>query len=171
MTMLLERNRAALSQADVCTFLYREARLLDDRDWDAWLDCYTPDAEYWMPAWTDDDELTTDPHSQISLIYYPNRQGLEDRVYRLKTGRSSASMPEARTTHAINNVEILAERDGQIELRYNWHTLSHRMRQTSQFFGTAFCTLGMSGDRIRILKKKIVLKNDYIHQVVDIYHL
>ena len=49
--------------------------------------------------------------------------------------------------------------------------LSHRLQQTSQFFGTAFCTLDTRGDAIRIVKKRIVLKNDYIHQVVDIYHL
>lgn len=171
MTALLERSRTGLSYDAVCAFLYREARLLDDRDWDAWLDCYAPQVEYWMPAWTDDDELTSDPQTEISLIYYPSRQGLEDRVYRLKTGRSSASMPEARTAHAISNVEILAEREGAIELRYNWHTLSHRLQQTSQFFGTAFCTLDTSGDAPRILKKKVVLKNDYIHQVIDIYHI
>lgn len=169
--VLLEPAGAAIPYADVCAFLYREARLLDDRDWDAWLECYAPDVEYWMPAWTDDDELTRDPQAEISLIYYANRQGLEDRVYRLKTGRSSASTPEARTCHAITNVEILAERDGLVELRYNWHTLSHRLQQTSQFFGTAFCTLDTRGDAIRIVKKRIVLKNDYIHQVVDIYHL
>ncbi|MES2495995.1 MAG: benzoate 1,2-dioxygenase small subunit [Pseudomonadota bacterium] len=171
MTLLLDRGATDLSHADVCAFLYREARLLDDRDWDAWLDCYAPDVEYWMPAWTDDDELTRDPHSEISLIYYANRQGLEDRVYRLKTGRSSASTPEARTSHAVNNVEILARHDGRIDLRYNWHTLSHRLRETSQYFGTAFCTLDTIGDAIRILKKTIVLKNDYIHQVIDIYHI
>ena len=171
MTVMLEHSHTAMSHADICSFLYREARLLDDRDWDAWLECYAHDVEYWMPAWTDDDELTRDPDSEISLIYYSNRKGLEDRVYRLNTERSSASTPEARTSHAISNIEILAERDGRVDLRYNWHTLSHRMKQTSQFFGTAHCTLDIGGDAIRILKKTIVLKNDYIHQVVDIYHL
>lgn len=33
----------------VCAALYREARLLDDRQWDAWLTCYTEDVTYWMP--------------------------------------------------------------------------------------------------------------------------
>ena len=60
-------------------FLFREVRHLDDRQFEEWLQLYAPDAEYWMPAWDDDDQLTNDPHSQISLIYYPNRNGLEDR--------------------------------------------------------------------------------------------
>ncbi|MGE4430187.1 MAG: benzoate 1,2-dioxygenase small subunit [Sphingobium sp.] len=171
MTMTLEKERSGSSYRDLCAFLYHEARLLDDRLWDEWLECYGEDVEFWMPAWTDDDELTTDPHSQISLIYYANRKGLEDRVYRLKTERSSASTPEARTCHAVNNVEILARREGQVDLRYNWHTLSHRYQQTAQFFGTTFLTLDVSGDAPKILKKKIILKDDYIHQVIDIYHI
>lgn len=75
----------------VRAFLHREARLLDDRDFDAWIECYHPDAEYWMPSWDDDHELTTDPQTEISLIYYANRGGLEDRVFRIKTDRSSAT--------------------------------------------------------------------------------
>ncbi|MBN0653703.1 hypothetical protein JTM24_33900, partial [Pseudomonas aeruginosa] len=46
---------------------------------------------------------------EISLIYYPNREGLEDRVYRIKTERSGASTPEPRTTHIISNVELMGE--------------------------------------------------------------
>lgn len=171
MSDILERGGVALSYRDVCAFLYREARLLDDRAWDEWLECYSPDVDFWMPAWTDDDALTTDPDSQISLIYYSNRRGLEDRIYRLRTGRSAASVPEPRTCHAVNNVEILAAREGRIDLRYNWHTLSHRAAQTSEFFGTTFCTLDTAGEAPCIAAKKVVLKNDYIHQVIDIYHV
>ncbi|OHD03649.1 MAG: benzoate 1,2-dioxygenase small subunit [Sphingomonadales bacterium RIFCSPLOWO2_12_FULL_63_15] len=171
MTLVLNKDRATLSHQDICAFLYREARLLDDRALDEWLDCYAEDAEYWMPAWTDDDALTTDPHSQISLIYYGNRKGLEDRVYRLKTERSSASTPEARTSHFIANVEVLDTRADAIDLRYNWHTLSHRYQQTQQFFGTTFVTLDTAGVTPKILKKTIVLKDDYIHQVIDVYHV
>lgn len=171
MTLVLNKDQATLSYQDICAFLYREARLLDDRAFDEWLDCYAEGVEYWMPAWTDDDALTTDPHSEISLIYYGNRNGLEDRVYRLKTERSSASTPEARTSHFITNIEVLETRSDAIDLRYNWHTLSHRYQQTQQFFGTTFVTLDTAGETPKILNKKIVLKDDYIHQVIDVYHV
>ena len=157
--------------AEVRAFLFREARLLDDRQWAEWLECYAPDCIYWMPAWTDDDELVTDPQSEISLIYYANRQGLEDRVYRLQTERSSASTPEPRTTHMLANIELLEDRGDTLDLRYNWHTLSHRLKVTSQFFGTTFCTLWRNGAGLAISNKKVILKNDYIHQVIDIYHV
>lgn len=158
--------------AAISAFLYREARHLDDREWEAWLDLYALDVQYWMPAWDDDDQLTEDPLSQISLIYYPNRNGLEDRVFRIKTERSSASMPEPRTNHMVTNVEVLEDRGEDVDVRYNFHTLSHRYKKTDQFFGTIFVTLrrGANGQFL-ISRKKIVLKDDYISQVIDIYHI
>jgi benzoate/toluate 1,2-dioxygenase beta subunit len=155
----------------IVDFLYREARLLDDRQWDEWLTCYAPEAIYWMPAWDDDDQLTEDPQSEISLIYYPNREGLEDRIFRIRTERSSASMPEPRTNHHVNNVEILRESECSVDVRFNWHTLSHRYKETQTFFGTSFYTIDSSGDDLWILNKKVILKNDYIRQVIDIYHV
>ncbi|HCR98348.1 MAG: benzoate 1,2-dioxygenase small subunit [Halomonas sp.] len=161
----------SISYHELQAFLYREARLLDDREWDEWLALYRKDAEYWMPAWDDDDQLTRDPHSEISLIYYPNREGLEDRVYRIKTERSGASMPEPRTTHQVTNIEILSQDDDTVELRFNWHTLSHRYKKTDSFFGSSFYTLDVSGEMPLITRKVVQLNNDYIHQVIDVYHV
>ena len=89
----------------------------------------------------------------------------------MKTERSSASTPEARTSHFIANVQILDAQPDIVNLRYNWHTMSHRYQKTQQFFGTTFVTLDVSGEAPKILKKKIVLKDDYIHQVIDVYHI
>ena len=160
-----------LTHEQIAAFLYREARLLDDRDFDAWLPCYSPRAEFWMPAWDDDDSLVENPQTEISLIYYPNREGLEDRVFRIKTERSSASLPEPRTSHNLSNIEVLSQADDRIELRFNWHTLSHRYKTTDSYFGTSFYTLDTSGEAPVIARKKVVLKNDYIHQVIDVYHI
>ncbi|MFJ5960761.1 benzoate 1,2-dioxygenase small subunit [Arthrobacter sp. KFRI-F3372] len=154
----------------VRAFLYREARLLDDRQFDEWLDCYHQDSEFWMPAWDVDDQLTQDPQNEISLIYYDNRGGIEDRVFRIKTDRSSAtSLPEPRTGHNITDVEVMANDGGRVEVRFNWYTLYFRYNTTDTYFGTSFYTIDLSGPEPVILKKKVVLKNDYIHHVVDVY--
>lgn len=162
----------SITRTEIEDFLYYEARLLDDRDFEAWLECYDPEAEYWMPAWDVDDELTTNPQEEISLIYYPTRAGLEDRVFRIRTERSSAtSIPEPRTNHYLNNVEILERREGEVDVRFNWISYYFRYNTTDHYFGTTFVTLDTSGDDLKILKKKIILKNDYIHHVVDIYQV
>ncbi|MFE0426947.1 benzoate 1,2-dioxygenase small subunit [Streptomyces sp. NPDC058953] len=175
---LLERVRG---------FLYREARHLDDREFERWLECYHPDAEFWMPAWADDGELTTDPRREISLIYYPTRAGLEDRVFRIRTDRSSAtSLPEPRTGHNITQVEIVGRggetggtgdtggtggTGGTVDIRFNWFTLYYRYQTVDTYFGTSYYTLDLGGPEPLITRKKVVLKNDYVHHVVDVYHV
>ena len=173
--MTAATTTTATGTVDVGTveqFLYREARYLDDREFERWLECYHPDVEFWMPAWDDNDELTTDPQTEISLIYYANRGGLEDRVFRIRTDRSAAtSIPEPRTGHNITNVEITAQRGSEVDVRFNWFTLYFRYNTVDTYFGTSFYTLDFSGEQPLITSKRVVLKNDYIHHVVDIYHV
>ncbi len=136
----------AVTIDDVRKFLYAEARALDDRDWDAWLACYAPHATFHMPAWDDDDLLTEDPQTEISLIYYGSKQGLEDRVFRIRTERSSAtSLPEPRTSHNISNVEIVSQENGVLNVRFNWFNLSYRYKTTDSYFGTSFYTIDATG--------------------------
>lgn len=164
-------NIDQVSLENIAQFLYREARFLDDEQWDQWLACYSPSACFWMPAWDDDDRLTEDPQSEISLIYYPDRQGLEDRVFRIKTERSSATMPDTRTCYNISNIEII-ERDGdKVTVRFNWNTLSFRYKNSYSYFGMSRYVIDFSATQPQILNKYVVLKNDYINQVIDIYHL
>lgn len=166
-----ERRMKTIDLADIQAFLYRESRLLDDKAWDAWLDCYRADAVFWMPSWDDADALVTDPQREISLIYYPNRQGLEDRVFRIKTERSSATVPDTRTSHNIANVERESA-DGDVHtVRFNWHTLSYRYKTVSSYFGMSRYAIDFSGDAPKIVSKYVVLKNDYINQLIDIYHI
>ena len=156
----------------VSRFIGQEAMALDDKDWDAWLALYHEEAEYWVPAWDDHERPTADPQNEVSLIYYPNREGLEDRIYRIKTERTGAtSIPEPRTTHQVSNLEVLSQAGDKVELRFNWQTLNHRYKETQTFFGTSFYTLDVSGDAPLIERKTVILNNDYIHQVIDVYHV
>ncbi|MFW8636001.1 benzoate 1,2-dioxygenase small subunit [Cribrihabitans pelagius] len=162
----------ALSFDEIQAFLFAEARALDDRDWDTWLTFYHKDCPFWMPAWDDEDLLTEDPQNEMSLMYYPDRAGIEDRVFRIKTDRSSAtSLPEPRTSHNISNIEVLSREGAEIRLRFNWHTLSYRYGETDQHWGTSFYTVSTGGAKPLITSKKVILKNDRIHHVIDVYHI
>ena len=144
-----------LSYNDIQAFLYAEARAQADKRWADWLAFYADDVDYYMPSWDDDDTLTSNPHNEVSLIYYPSKQGLEDRVFRIETDRSSASTPDTRYNRSISNVEILAQDENSVDL----------------YFGTARYLLDTSGPKPLIKKKYIVLKNDYIHHMLDVYHI
>jgi len=161
-----------LSIEEVRQFLFQEARYLDDKQWDEWLALYAPDVQFWMPSWDDDDRLVTDPAREVSLIYYPHKGGLEDRVFRIRTERSSAtSLPEPRTSHNISNVEIMTQTDDACTVRCNWLTLNFRYKTVDTYFGTSTYVLDTTGPSPMIRNKYVVLKNDYIHHVIDIYHV
>jgi benzoate/toluate 1,2-dioxygenase beta subunit len=57
------------------------------------------------------------------------------------------------------------------DVRFNWFTLYYRYQQTDTYFGTSFYRIDFSGRTPLITRKKVVLKNDHVHHVVDIYHV
>lgn len=155
----------------VSDLLYREGACLDAQQWDEWLALYTEDCEYWMPAWDGDHELTTDPKSQMSLIYYDSRRGLEERIVRIRSGLSAASTPLPRTSHMVSNVR-LGERAGEeLTVTAQWQTHAFRHQESQTFYGRCEYRLRAVGGEWRIARKKIILLNDVITTALDIYHI
>src|SRR5579864_7992245 len=84
-------------------FLYYEAELIDERDYERWLDLFLPDGLYWLPSSTTD----LDPATQISIIYDDDR-ARRLRVERLLSGKRDGQIPPSLTCHAISNVRVRA---------------------------------------------------------------
>ena len=152
-----------------CAFIALEGRLLDARDWDAWLALYREDCEYWVPAWADEYEPTRDPTRELSLIYYGDRGGLEDRVFRLRTGRSLASTPLPRTAHLSTVTAVEAGEGGRLVVHSNWATYSYRLEKQHVFFGQQRHEIVVDEGDWRIAKRHILVANDKIPNVMDIY--
>lgn len=151
-----------------------DGMLIDERRWDDWLNLYAPEAQFWIPTWATDETLTDSHETQISHIFYGARAGLEDRVARLRTRRSPASNPLARTSHLIGNtapVEDEPVAKGILRLRSSWtcHVHYPRSRESHPFFGRVDHDLRREGSRWVITRKKVVLLNDYIPAVLDFY--
>lgn len=150
--------------------IHREARLLDEQRWDQWLALYEAGAEFWIPAWDGEHVLTENPQAEISLMYYGDRTGLEDRVFRLRTGLSSASTPLPRTAHLVANLEVAADAEGDAVVHSSFLTTSFRLRQTHAFAGRYEHRLRRAADRQwRIAGKKVVVINDLIPGLLDFY--
>ncbi len=157
--------------AEAVALLHLEAMLLDERDWDAWLALYEEDAEFWMPAWKSESEPTSDPMKELSMIYYDSRAGLEDRVQRIRSGKSVASTPLRRTAHMVGNV-MLADNAGEligVKSSFNVHVYDTRRKTQHVFFGRTTHGLVRREEGLRIRRKKIILANDCIPTMLDIY--
>lgn len=152
--------------------LQKEAACLDEQRWDDWLALYCEDCEYWMPTWKDDDVLASDPQREISHIYYPNRAGLEDRVLRIQSGKSPASVPAPRTAHILGAILLLEPPSAsRMRLRSSWvtHVYFPRSSASHAFFGSSEHELLLRSGEWRIRRKKIILANDYIPAMLDVY--
>jgi benzoate/toluate 1,2-dioxygenase beta subunit len=154
----------------VSRLLGREALMLDEKDWDGWLGLYTEDAVYWVPAWDDRERLTADPNREISLIYYPNRGGLEDRVFRIRSGRSSASTPGARTSHMFTLLSV-SEKGELLQARTSWSVTSVLEGAVATYHGSAHYDLVPAGDSFVIKRKETIIVNDLAQTMLDVYSI
>ena len=164
---------AALMAAGV-EMLSREAAFLDERRWDEWVALFAPDCEFWVPSWTAEGTLTGNPQTELSLMYFAGRGGLEDRIVRIRSGRSPAALPLPRTTHVVSNILPLEPPHPQrIRLRSSWacHAFFPLMEASHTFFGRAEYDLILRNEAWLIAKKKTILENDRIPMAIDIYCL
>lgn len=82
-------------------FLYREARLLDTRQFDDWLDLWASEGMYWVPH----EPGQTSPRDHISL-FWEDATLREVRVRRITNSRNWSQQPSTRTARNIGNVMI-----------------------------------------------------------------
>jgi 3-phenylpropionate/cinnamic acid dioxygenase small subunit len=151
-----------------------EAALLDLGRWDEWLALFAGDVRYWVPTWRSDGQLTTDPQTELSYIFYESRRPLEDRVARFTSSNSPASNPAPRTTHVLSGLRLLqGSEPGLLRIGYSWatHIFFPQRKASHTFFGVQRETLIRRGESWLICEKTVVIQNDYIPTMLDVYCL
>jgi 3-phenylpropionate/cinnamic acid dioxygenase small subunit len=153
--------------------LYREARLLDCGEWDDWVAMYREDAVYWVPAWLDESETTSDPSTQVSLVYHDARRGLEERIARIESRKSITALPLPRTVHQISNLEAAETAPGEITCHsvFSIHVYDPRVAKEHVRHGRYQHTLTRHGEDWKIARKVITLVNDRVPTLLDFYSL
>lgn len=92
-------------RAEVEDFLYHEVALIDDWRLREWVDCFTDDGRYVIPA-LDCEPATAldgDPWSMLCLVA-DDRRLITARVDRLENVRAHAEHPRTRVRHLVTNV-------------------------------------------------------------------
>jgi benzoate/toluate 1,2-dioxygenase beta subunit len=152
--------------AAAAEFLYREARLLDTRKFGEWLDLFTDDAIFWVPAVGMDRVYTSEPETSLNFIYIAGRAGLEARVFRVESGGSLASNPLPHTRHLVTNVMVDAEGpDGMAVFANNQVVAFCEPRGQQILNGACEYLLRRENGGFRIAAKKVLL----LEYVIDGY--
>lgn len=165
-------------QIRVAQFLYREARLLDDRQFRDWYELLADDVKYWMPLRSSRFEKGTraikavaghdvqpDITNEREMAFLDEtKTSLRMRIERIETGMAWAEEPASRTRHMITNVEVAeADAQGMLTVYSNFAVFrSHLDIEEDCIVGQRKDLLRPHGDSWQIAKRTIVL----IHNVV-----
>ena len=144
--------------------LLEEARLLDERRFDAWLDLYTDDATYWMPAAWNQSNRT----HEVSL-FNDDRMTMQTRIGRLLHPRAHAQLPPSRTLHMVTNIRLAGTVDDL--QRVQSACLFHEFRAPDRTTLPALVEhrLRHDGTRLRIAWKRVdLLECDQPHRSLQI---
>jgi 3-phenylpropionate/cinnamic acid dioxygenase small subunit len=137
------------------SFLYREARLMDQHAYDEWLALWADDALYWIPSNEDD----YDPERHISIVY-ETRSRLEDRIARLKSGAAFAQDPKSRLSRVVSNVEIENDSGAETIVHSTFNLTALRRGRVDIFAGRTIHKLRSYEDSFKMAYKKVLLINN-----------
>ena len=158
----MDERSKKIGQDEAESFLYHEASLIDERRFDEWLNLFSDDCCYWVPA----NKYDVDVQREVSLIY-DLRPRLEDRVYRLKLPSILAQKPASRTVHLITNVQVSKADAGEILLRScfaihhlrdgDWRQVGLGIDPMGPLAGRYEHLLKLTNDGLKIRQKKVLL--------------
>ena len=138
-------------------FLYREARLLDERRFHEWLQLFSDDVHYRMTARSnryprsskaiailDADHYVEEDDADELGLFDEDIRTLTARVARLDTGMAWAEDPPSRTRHLITNIEVEPDSSGpEVTVHCNFIVYRSRGEIEQDFY------VGARQDRLR----------------------
>ena len=160
---------------EVEQFLYREARLLDERRFHEWLELFTDDVRYWMPGRSnrypkrskaivllDPDRYTEEELSREDelAILDETKETLGRRIARLDTGMAWAEDPPSRTRHMLSNIEVEpGDTATEIKVYANFMVYRNRSETEQDFYvGARQDVLRHVDGAWKIARRKIILE-------------
>lgn len=142
----------------VVEWLYAEAAMLDDGDFEGWLATLAPDISYQMPT-----RETVYPRDGSGFaahfgFFSENHASLSTRVKRLQTEQAWAEQPGSRTRHFVSNVMVQKAADDTFRVRCAF--MVTRIRSDlpyDMFTGERRDTLRPTKDGMKLVERFIYL--------------
>ena len=147
-------------------FLYRQADLLDTRQWQQWIDLFAADGVYWMPP--DASYKTWDGQP---AIFAEDRNLMTVRMNRVLHPDAWSQRPLWGTNHVVSNVVIdKSSAKGDLVVRSRFHMMELRRDDVRHFAGRYTHHLKKAKDGYRIKLQRVDMTNaeatyDYVLQV------
>lgn len=164
---------------EVERFLYREARLLDERRFHEWLALFTEDVHYWMggrsnryPRHSKAVKILDDTNYREDDVTAPHELAILDetlhtlrgRVACMDTGMAWAEDPPSRTRHLVTNVEVEpGAATGELAICSNFLVYRNRAETEQDLYaGVRYDTLRRVDGALKIARRRIVLDQSVV---------
>ena len=141
-----------MSETELTRFIYKEARLLDEKRFDEWYELFAEDGHYWVPASPDQ----PDPLNHNSLAY-EDKLLLKLRIERLKQPTAYSQKPASRCHHVLQTPEIEKSKKDEFLVRTNFIYTETRGDESQRYAAVAWHTL--VGEPLRIRLKRVDILN------------
>jgi len=153
------------TQRAVEQFLYQQSEILDTRQWQSFIDLFTPDGVYWVPITQDQTEWEGSPS-----IFAEDKLMMEVRMRRVLHPQAWSQAPMWATNHQVSNVVIEKETATEVQVRSRFHLMELRRDTVRHFGGTYKHTLVKSGGGYKIKLQRVDMFNsqapyEYVLQI------
>ena len=144
-----------LRETALCDFVAQEAALLDEGQYEQWLDLFTEDGRYWVPLLG---RFQEDAHSHNSIAY-EDRLLLQLRIQRLRDSCAHSQHPPSRCQHVlqISRVESVDEAAGTAVLRTPFLYIEARGEEQLMLAGSYRHLLVRTPEGLRMRQKRVDL--------------
>jgi 3-phenylpropionate/cinnamic acid dioxygenase small subunit len=150
---------------EVEQFLYRQAELLDAKQWQAWVDLFTDDGVYWMPP-----EPSHKTWDGMPAIFAEDKNLMTVRMKRVLHPDAWSQRPLWGTNHVVSNVQVLKSNGSEVQVRSRFHMMELRRDDVRHFAGSYQHHLVRTKDGYRVKLQRVDMTNaqaayDYVLQV------
>jgi 3-phenylpropionate/cinnamic acid dioxygenase small subunit len=139
---------------EVEAFLFRQAELLDGKSWQDFIDLFTADGVYWMPA---SPEQTT--WDGVPSIFAEDRNLMTVRMKRLTHPRAWSQAPMWGTSHLVGNVVVEKDDGDEIVARSRFHMMEFRRDASRHFAGSYRHHLRRTPEGLRLRLQRVDMVN------------
>jgi 3-phenylpropionate/cinnamic acid dioxygenase small subunit len=147
---------------DAITLINLEGDLLDQGEFNAWLELWRPEGLYVIPISSQENDFKN------NLNYaYDDQQMRAKRVHRLYSGESISTTPRARTLRTLSRFRLLSADEHKVVVRCAQSLWEHRKGNSRHYAADITYQLWRQGSHWLIQQKVIRLINsdDVLHSI------
>ncbi|SAK91803.1 aromatic-ring-hydroxylating dioxygenase subunit beta [Caballeronia fortuita] len=152
--MMDDRNALFSQQtfARAIEFIWREAEMLDRRDYRAWLELWDPQGFYVVPI----DPNATDFAATLNYAY-DDQHMRELRVQRMTSGYSASASDAARTVRTVSRFTLSSDSADVVEVKSAQVIVAYKRGVSTIFAADLTHKIGMANGDPKLVEKVIRL--------------